>query len=522
MSYCLNPACANPENPQPAAVCQTCGAPLLLRDRYRATRLLAKGGFGATFLAADVSLPGHPVCVIKQLRPATNSPQLLEMARELFEREAKTLGKLGSHPQLPRLLDYFELAQEFCLVQEYVSGLTLQQEVKRSGPMDEAGVRRVLQELLPVLDFLQRQEVIHRDIKPANIIRREIDGKLVLIDFGAVKDQVSQLGSLSPTGDTALTTFAVGTPGFSPPEQVAMRPVYASDIYALGMTCVYLLTGKNPQELGYDPTTGELRWRDRLVLSESFTALLIKMLADSVRDRFQSAQAILEALELESHRPQLAQGLTLQRSGSRPLSRAALGRPASPASRIPRGGGKSASASELESAVSRPSRPSGLSNRWAQRGLAAESKTTAGKIDAGGLLAAYRQGKRDFTELDLRALSLRGFNLSGAIFHQAQMQRINLQSANLLNANLGKANLAGANLRGAQLSKAYLSYANLEGADLEGADLSQTYLNGANLQGANLQGANLQGANISDQQLATARTNRNTILPSGKKASWWR
>lgn len=521
MTYCLNPACANPENPRQAAICQACGAPLLLRDRYRATQLLAKGGFGTTFLAVDVALPGHPACVIKQLRPATHSPQILEMARALFEREAKTLGKLGSHPQLPRLLDYFELGQEFCLVQEYVGGLTLQQEVKRSGPMDEAGVCAVLQELLPVLGFLQRQEVIHRDIKPANIIRRQIDGKLVLIDFGAVKDQVSQLASLSATGDTALTNFAVGTPGFSPPEQVAMRPVYASDIYALGMTCVYLLTGKNPQELGYDPITSELRWRDRLALSESFAALLNQMLADSVRDRFQSAQAVLQALELASQSSQLAQGLDLKPSGLRSFSRGVIGRSAALGSRSLRAGVQSASTSELRLAVSRSARPSGLSQFQARR-LVSETKTNATKMDAAGLQAAYRQGRRDFTDLDLRSLNLRHFNLSQAIFHQAQMQRVNLESANLLNANLGKVNLAGANLRGAQLSKAYLSYANLEGADLEGADLSQTYLNGANLQGANLQGANLQGAKISDQQLAEARTNWKTILPNGKKASWWR
>jgi serine/threonine protein kinase, bacterial len=519
MSYCLNPSCSYPENPPQATQCQACGSALILRDRYRVSQLLGKGGFGATFLAEDISLPGQPTCVIKQLRPNTNSPQLLTMARELFVREAKTLGKLGSHPQLPRLLDYFELAEEFCLVQEYVSGLTLQQELKRSGPMAEAEVRRILQDLLPVLDYLQQQEVIHRDIKPANIIRRAIDGKLILIDFGAVKDQVTQLARANATGDTVLTAFAIGTPGFSPPEQVAMRPVYASDLYGLGMTCVYLLTGKTPQELGYSSQTGELCWQDSLTLSASFTAVLSKMLEASVRDRFQSAKAVLQALELEPHQPQLAQGLALQRSslGPNPNSRVqpAPGSPPGTAIRATREHSPSplAAANHGRSTSTTRIHPPHPDSRG----------RTPATLNAAGLQAAYRQGKRDFAELDLRALNLRNFQLAGAIFHQAKLQQTNLQGANLVNANLGKANLTGALLQGALLNKAYLNYANLEGADLEGADLSDAYLSNANLQGTNLRGANLTGAKLSDQQLAVARTNRATILPNGKRAGgWWR
>jgi serine/threonine-protein kinase len=116
---------------------------------------------------------------------------ILPMARELFEREARTLGKIGNHPQVPRLLDYFEDNHQFYLVQEYISGSTLQQEVKRSGPLSEAGVKQFLSEILPLLQYIHSQQVIHRDIKPANLIRREQDRKLVLIDFGAVKNQVN-------------------------------------------------------------------------------------------------------------------------------------------------------------------------------------------------------------------------------------------------------------------------------------------------------------------------------------------
>jgi serine/threonine-protein kinase len=257
MSYCLNPDCPQPKNPMHAAVCEACGSKLLLRDRYRVEKSLGQGGFGATFLAKDESLPGEPCCVIKQLRPATAGAHLLPMARELFEREARTLGKIGNHPQVPSLRDYFEDNEQFYLVQEYISGSTLQQEVKRSGPFSEAGVKQFLSEILPLLQYIHSQQVIHRDIKPANLIRREQDRKLVLIDFGAVKNQVSPAANNSD--QTALTNFAIGTPGFAPPEQMALRPVYASDIYAVGVTCIYLLTGKSPKDLDYNPSTGEIR-----------------------------------------------------------------------------------------------------------------------------------------------------------------------------------------------------------------------------------------------------------------------
>ena len=135
--------------------CQACGGNLLLRDRYRVLKTLGQGGFGATFLARNESLPGHPKCVIKQLRPASNDPQVLEMAQKLFEREAKTLGRIGNHPQVPSLLDYFQDNQQFYLVQEYVSGSTLQQEIRELGPLPESGVKQFLSEILPLLQLLR-------------------------------------------------------------------------------------------------------------------------------------------------------------------------------------------------------------------------------------------------------------------------------------------------------------------------------------------------------------------------------
>lgn len=214
MSYCLNPTCPKPVNHPKARKCRACGSKLLLRDRYHLVKGLGKGGFGATFLAADLSLPGNPLCVIKQLRPNSDNPNFLNMARELFQREAKTLGRVGNHPQIPRLLDYFEDRNQFYLIQEFVKGNNLQQEIKKHGVLNETQIKQVLKEVLVILRDIHAQKVIHRDIKPANIIRREIDNKLVLIDFGVVKNQ----GNTVAGGDmTALTAFAVGTPGFAPP-----------------------------------------------------------------------------------------------------------------------------------------------------------------------------------------------------------------------------------------------------------------------------------------------------------------
>ena len=217
MSYCVNPACPSPENHDSAEQCVSCGSPLLLHGRYRAIKVLGQGGFGATFAARNVSLPGAPVCAIKQLRVASNSSNVIDRARKLFEREAATLGKIGNHPQVPSLLDYFESGGQFYLVQEYVKGLTLKQEVKRYGVFDEFKVRAVLDETLELLKYFQSQSVIHRDIKPANLIRRSIDSRLVFIDFGAVKDEVSHTAMLIDDDQAPNTSFAIGTPGFAPP-----------------------------------------------------------------------------------------------------------------------------------------------------------------------------------------------------------------------------------------------------------------------------------------------------------------
>jgi serine/threonine protein kinase, bacterial len=538
MSYCVNPACPHPQNPPDSILqCQTCGARLLLRARYQIIEPLGQGGFGATFLAKDISLPGQPSCVVKQLRPSSSSPRVLEMARELFKREAKTLGQLGDHPQVPRLLDYFEAEQQFYLVQEYVKGWTLKQEVKQSGRFNESDVKNFLLEILPVVQYIHGQGVIHRDIKPANIIRRSQDSHLVLIDFGAVKDQVSQTLLLDPADQSANTKFSVGTFSFAPPEQMALRPIFASDIYALGMTCLYLLTGKSPKDLDFDAVTGEIVWQPHVQVSPDFARILSKMLKPMVGHRFQSTADVIKALKGEFEDAGLAHGLATQFNGSgRTVEEPTIFNDEGTAWASP-----PTKTQDLRSKQSLRGRTAftqsgntGMQPRVA-RSLAESGRTfgtaipsngnlaatravkVAAKWESNNLRAAYFKGKRDFADCELSGLQLQKAQLAGGNFYQARLVKTNLQAADLSGANLGHARLIRANLRSTNLTEAYCSTANFEGADLRGADLTGAYLSKANLRGANLCGANLTDATVTEEQLALAKTNWLTTKPDGKR-----
>jgi len=295
---------------------QLCGSRQLFRDRYAILRILGRGGFGITFLARNAVLPGNPLCVIKQLCPRTTSSKSWERACQRFEQEAKTLAQLGSHSQIPMLLDYFEKNGEFYLVQEYVRGYTLARDVRRNGTKSEAEVKQFLQEILPILQYIHQNRVIHRDIKPQNLLRCEDDGRLVMIDFGAVKEKLVDIAENS--GQKTATTNFVGTMGFAPPEQFALRPVFASDIYAVGMTCLYLLTGKGPLDFEQDITTGEICWQKEVNISDSFAQILGKMVKFSLGDRFKTVDDLIKALSRENSVPNLTNCLTTKPLSSSP------------------------------------------------------------------------------------------------------------------------------------------------------------------------------------------------------------
>ncbi len=268
----------------------------LLAHRYEIRRILGQGGFGCTYLAKDTQRPGNPTCVVKQLMPARRDTRFLQVARRLFDAEAEILEIVGKHPQIPELLAYFEENQEFYLVEEYIRGRSLEAElslINRVG--DESSVIKMLIEILEVLVYIHEYRVIHRDIKPSNIIRNNSDGRLVLIDFGAVK-------KMQPPNaeQTELPTVAIGTRGYTPPEQFAGHPRLASDIYALGMIGIQALTGRFPHDFTVGQDTGDILWREGTQVSDRLAMILDKMTHYHFSDRYQSAGEVLKDLKMVS------------------------------------------------------------------------------------------------------------------------------------------------------------------------------------------------------------------------------
>jgi formylglycine-generating enzyme required for sulfatase activity len=260
-----------------------------LDKRYKILKQLGEGNFGETYLARDQKRPSKPLCVVKRLKPKHTHPRVLE----LFEQEAVILEKLGEHPQIPRLLAHLALDNEFYIIQDYVEGHTLRKEIVPKKPMAEANVRQLLHDILEVLVFVHENNVIHRDIKPENVMRRKQDGKLVLIDFGSVKEIGILLIDIYKM---IRTSVVVGTPGYIPTEQAKGKPRLCSDIYALGMMGIEALTGIPPHLLQEDPQTGKVLWRDKVQVSDDLADVLDKMICDRHTLRYPSAVEALQAL----------------------------------------------------------------------------------------------------------------------------------------------------------------------------------------------------------------------------------
>ena len=335
--FCTRPGCQRPQNRFPELddpqrlkatqqkFCMTCGMPLILVGRYLPSQLLAQGGFGAAFLARDRYTPALRQCVVKQFQPTGLSPQQLITAQTLFQREAEVLEQLGRHPQIPDLFAFFELPvpggrsgspqEYFYLVQEFIDGQTLEQEVAQRGPFSEPELLEVLGDSLQVLQFVHENGAIHRDVKPSNIMRQKSQSPnhkrvLYLLDFGAVK-QVTQAAA-GPGHTTRICT-----PLFAAPEQVKGNQVYPStDLYALGVTSLCLLTDKSPADL-FDAANNRWIWRSQVTVSDGLAAVLERMLAAASTQRFQSAAEVLAALNQPAH-ASLSQAFSQSRTGPTP------------------------------------------------------------------------------------------------------------------------------------------------------------------------------------------------------------
>lgn len=264
----------------------------LLDGRYKVVKDIGKGGFGETYLAEDTKRPGNPYCVVKQLKPTRTDEKFLQLARRFFNTEAETLEKVGRNDRIPQLLAHFEVNKEFYLVQEYIKGHSLSDELTPGKKLSEPYVISLLKDVSEVLQFIHSYGVIHRDIKPGNIMRREGDGRLVLIDFGAVKQLETQIADTSESN-----TVAIGTSGYAPPEQLLGQPTLNSDIFALGMIGIQALMGLPATQIPKDPVTKEVIWRDAVQVSDKLATILDKMVAYRHEERYQSAAEVVQALQ---------------------------------------------------------------------------------------------------------------------------------------------------------------------------------------------------------------------------------
>ncbi|MBU7586106.1 MAG: protein kinase [Nostoc sp. TH1S01] len=306
------------ENPAGSRFCLQCGENLqdvpvsygiqpglTLSDRYVIVRQLGQGGFGRTYLAEDINR-FRELCVLKEFSPQVQTAYVLQKAEELFQREASVLYKL-QHPQIPRFRELFRTnlqGKEYLfLVQDYVEGQTynsLLNTRKQQGlRFTEVEIRQLLQQILPVLEYIHSMGVIHRDISPDNLILRTADQLPVLIDFGGVKQVVATVASQyyqpGAAGQTPPPTL-LGKIGFAPSEQMQTGAVSPhSDLYALAVTILVLLTGKQPQEL-LDNYTLTWKWHQEVSLSPILGQVLDKMLAPRPSDRYQSASQVLHVL----------------------------------------------------------------------------------------------------------------------------------------------------------------------------------------------------------------------------------
>jgi serine/threonine protein kinase len=225
----------------------------------------------------------------------SNDPQRIKIAEDLFEREAKVLHSLNDHNrQIPKFYANFPENQDFYLVQEFITGNNLAEELRQRTRLKKEDVVELLKDVLEILQFIHSDKIniIHRDIKPENLMKRDQDGKIVLIDFGAVKEVLAQAANTSPR----QTPTRIYTENYAPREQRQGYPQPNSDIYALGITAIQAWMGKEPQNLK-DYDTGEIIWNDDIEFKDPLAKILEKMVHENYRHRYQSADEVLNDIK---------------------------------------------------------------------------------------------------------------------------------------------------------------------------------------------------------------------------------
>lgn len=270
-----------------------------LQNRYYLLQQVGRGAFGRTYKAQDRAYCTAPLCAVKHLQPEDSRPEVLSIAQNLFHREAEALAKLGRYSdQIPTLIDRFQEQQEFFLVEEWIEGRSLGELLPIGSRLTQVETIGLLIDILQPLVFCHQEAVIHRDLKPDNIMHRTKDGKLVLIDFGAVKEiaQNTRLGPVAPAHSV------IGTAGFMPLEQFRGRPVYASDVYAVGAIGLQVLTGVAAHLIEVDDRSATLQWRDLCYVTSAFAAVLNRMVHPLASQRYPQAQDALGALLALPHR----------------------------------------------------------------------------------------------------------------------------------------------------------------------------------------------------------------------------
>ena len=283
-----------------------------LRKRYYIVKSLSRGAFSLTYLAEDLDLPGNPLCVVKQLEIRSTDEQFLAISRRLFETEARVLQKLGEHEQIPTLFAYFEENQEFFLIQEFIDGHNLSQEISSGKKLSESYVKNLFKQVLEPLNFIHKNNVIHRDLKPENLIRRKSDGKIFLIDFGAVK----RISTNVLIEGQSKSSIVIGTPGYMPMEQLNGQPNFCSDIYALGVIAIQALLGVNVGELPKN-SNSQIIWQDQVKVSPKLANFLYKMVSPMPENRYQSAaQALVSLQNLDKSRQDTINSTFFSKAGS--------------------------------------------------------------------------------------------------------------------------------------------------------------------------------------------------------------